>query len=111
MYDTQPVHKRDKWIVEPFGGKVTSLKKPLDTLGDCIIARGAYNSKTPLMCFLNILKTMKERNQLPLSLLLVFDSEEEQGSPTLLKILPQKKNYSKIVSMLIILQQSRSSME
>jgi acetylornithine deacetylase/succinyl-diaminopimelate desuccinylase-like protein len=91
MYDTQPVHKRDKWIVEPFGGEVTILKKPLDTLGDCIIARGAYNSKTALMCFLNILRIMKERNQLPISLLLVFDSEEEQGSPTLLKLLHTKK--------------------
>ncbi|MCJ7649606.1 MAG: M20/M25/M40 family metallo-hydrolase, partial [Candidatus Lokiarchaeota archaeon] len=91
MYDTQPVHKRDKWIVEPFGGEVTILKKPLDTLGDCIIARGAYNSKTALMCFLNILRIMKERNQLPISLLLIFDSEEEQGSPTLLKLLHTKK--------------------
>lgn len=91
MYDTQPVHKRDNWIVEPFGGEITTLKKPLDTLGDCIIARGAYNSKTPLMCFLNILRIMKERNQLPISLLLVFDCEEEQGSPTLLKLLHTKK--------------------
>ncbi|MCJ7651167.1 MAG: M20/M25/M40 family metallo-hydrolase, partial [Candidatus Lokiarchaeota archaeon] len=70
---------------------VTILKKPLDTLGDCIIARGAYNSKTALMCFLNILRIMKERNQLPISLLLIFDSEEEQGSPTLLKLLHTKK--------------------
>jgi len=91
MYDTQPVHKRDKWIVEPYGGEIVVLKQPLDTLGDCIVARGAYNSKTPLMCFLNILRIMKERNQLPMSLLLVFDSEEEQGSPTLLKILHSKK--------------------
>jgi len=91
MYDTQPVHKRENWIVEPFGGEIAVLKKPLDTLGDCIIARGAYNSKTPLMCFLNILRILKERDQLPMSLLLVFDSEEEHGSPTLLKLLHAKK--------------------
>ncbi|MBY9018679.1 MAG: M20/M25/M40 family metallo-hydrolase [Candidatus Lokiarchaeota archaeon] len=91
MYDTQPVHKRENWIVEPFGGEIAVLKKPLDTLGDCIIARGAYNSKTPLMCFLNVLRILKERDQLPMSLLLVFDSEEEHGSPTLLKLLHTKK--------------------
>ncbi len=91
MYDTQPVHKSDKWIVDPFGGEITTLKNPLDILGDCIITRGAYNSKTPLMCFLNILKIMKQREELPISLLLAFDSEEEQGSPTLLRLLRTKK--------------------
>ncbi|MHA1670794.1 MAG: M20/M25/M40 family metallo-hydrolase [Promethearchaeota archaeon] len=90
MYDTQPVHEHEKWVVDPFGGEIAILKEPLDTLGDCIIARGAYNSKTPLMCFLNILRILKERDQLPMSLLLVFDSEEEQGSPTLLKLLHTK---------------------
>ncbi|MBY9002705.1 MAG: M20/M25/M40 family metallo-hydrolase [Candidatus Lokiarchaeota archaeon] len=91
MYDTQPVNNHDMWIVEPFSGEFSILKSPLDTLGDCLISRGAYNSKTPLLCFLNILRIMKERDMLPMSLLLVFDSEEEQGSPTLLKLLHTKK--------------------
>jgi acetylornithine deacetylase/succinyl-diaminopimelate desuccinylase-like protein len=92
MYDTQPVNKENKWIRNPFGAEVTQLSKPLDRLGDCLIARGAYNSKTPLLCFLNVVKILKEEKKLPISLLLLFDGEEELGSPTLLKLLEKRKD-------------------
>ncbi|MBA7513795.1 Succinyl-diaminopimelate desuccinylase [subsurface metagenome] len=92
MYDTQPVNKENKWISNPFGAEVTQLPKPLDRLGNCVIARGAYNSKTPLLCFLNVVKILKKEKKLPISLLLLFDGEEELGSPTLLKILENRKN-------------------
>ncbi|GAI86088.1 unnamed protein product, partial [marine sediment metagenome] len=72
MYDTQPVNKEYKWISNPFGAEVTQLPKPLDRLGNCLIARGAYNSKTPLLCFLNVVKILKEEKKLPISLLLLF---------------------------------------
>ncbi|MFX1320366.1 MAG: M20/M25/M40 family metallo-hydrolase [Promethearchaeota archaeon] len=87
MYDTQPVNQEKEWISEPFGAKIHRFPPPLDILGDCIIARGAYNSKTPLLCFLNIIKILKENNQLPISLVLLFDGEEEIGSPSLLKLI------------------------
>ncbi len=92
MYDTQPVNKENKWISNPFGAEVTQLSKPLDRLGNCLIARGAYNSKTPLLCFLNVVKILKEEKRLPISLLLLIDGEEELGSPTLLNTLKIKKN-------------------
>ncbi len=91
MYDTQPINKREDWIEEPFGASIRELPSPLNHLGNCIIARGAYNSKTPLISFLNIIKLLKKENKLPLSLLLVFDGEEEIGSPTLLKLLEENK--------------------
>ena len=91
MYDTQPVNKKDEWLSAPFGAEIKVLPPPLDFLGDCIIARGAYNSKTPLICFLNIVKLLKEKDILPLSLLLLFDGEEEMGSPTFLKLLENNK--------------------
>ena len=84
MYDTQPINKKKEWISPPFGAEIKVLAPPLDVLGNCIIARGAYNSKTPLMCFLNVVKTLKKRKTLPLSLLLIFDGSEEVGSPDLL---------------------------
>ena len=87
MYDTQPVNKEKEWASNPFGADVKTLPPPLDSLGKCIIARGAYNSKTPLICFLNVIKLLKKNNSLPISLLLLFDGEEETGSPTLLKLL------------------------
>ncbi len=92
MYDTQPVNKEKEWVKNPFGAEITDLPRPLDKLGKVIIARGAYNSKTPLLCFLNVIKILKEERKLPISLLFVIDGEEELGSPTLLNILKKKKN-------------------
>jgi len=92
MYDTQPVNKEKQWISPPFGAEINKFSNKLSKLGDCIIARGAYNSKTPLLCFLNIIKLLKKEEQLPISLLLVIDGEEEIGSPTLLKLLEKRKD-------------------
>lgn len=95
MYDTQPINKEREWISDPFGAQVKTLKPPLDSLGKCIIARGAYNSKSPLISFLNVVKLLKKNKSLPLSLLLLFDGEEEMGSPTLLKLLEKRKDLFK----------------
>ncbi|MFX0005373.1 MAG: M20/M25/M40 family metallo-hydrolase [Promethearchaeota archaeon] len=92
MYDTQPVNKEKEWISSPFGAELKILPPPLNKLGECIIARGAYNSKTPLLCFLNIVKILKKKHKLPVSLLLLFDGEEEKGSPSLLKFLESSTN-------------------
>ncbi|MHA2392803.1 MAG: M20/M25/M40 family metallo-hydrolase [Promethearchaeota archaeon] len=95
MYDTQPVHNDKGWISEPFNAEVHVLPPPLDILGNCIVARGAYNSKTPLLSFLNIVKELKARDHLPISLQLLFDGEEEIGSPSLLRFLKEKKKLLK----------------
>ncbi|MFW9819855.1 MAG: M20/M25/M40 family metallo-hydrolase [Candidatus Thorarchaeota archaeon] len=92
MYDTQPISKDKEWISNPFGADLKILPAPLNKLGDCIIARGAYNSKTPLLCFLNIVKILKDNQCLPVSLILLFDGEEEKGSPSLLKFLENSTN-------------------
>ena len=93
MYDTQPITNETEWISNPFNAEKKILPEPLDKLGKCIIARGAYNSKTPLLCFLNIIKILRKTKKLPISLLLLFDGEEELGSPSLLKYL---ENYKEI---------------
>ncbi len=90
MYDTQPVSKPSDWIGPPFGAEVRTLPD-LTSLGKCVIARGAYNSKTPLIAFLNIIKILKVHEALPITLYLLFDGEEEIGSPTLLKYIKMKK--------------------
>jgi len=95
MYDTQPISKEDEWISNPFGAEIKMLHPPLDNLGTCIIARGAYNSKTPLLSFLNIVKMLKKEKKLPISLILLFDGDEEKGSPSLLKFL-ENRNHKKI---------------
>jgi len=93
MYDTQPISKEKEWISNPFSAEISELPPPLNKLGRCIIARGAYNSKTPLLCFLNIVKILKKKNKLPISLCLLFDGEEEKGSLSLLKILEDKTHF------------------
>ncbi|MFX1417506.1 MAG: M20/M25/M40 family metallo-hydrolase [Promethearchaeota archaeon] len=95
MYDTQPVNQENEWISDPFGADIRILPPPLNQLGDCIIARGAYNSKTPLLCFLNIVKILKEEEKLPISLTLLFDGDEEKGSPSILKFL-EDRNQRKL---------------
>ncbi|NVM16143.1 MAG: M20/M25/M40 family metallo-hydrolase [Candidatus Lokiarchaeota archaeon] len=95
MYDTQPVNKDNEWIERPFGAQITDLPKPLDKIGKVIIARGAYNSKTPLISFLNVVKLLKKEEKLPISLMFLIDGEEEVGSPTLLRTLKSKKNMFK----------------
>jgi len=92
MYDTQPINKKNEWISSPFNAEIHDLPPPLDNLGHCIIARGAYNSKTPMLSFLNVIKILKQNKMLPFSLLLVIDGEEEKGSPTLLKLLENNKD-------------------
>ncbi|MFX0074859.1 MAG: M20/M25/M40 family metallo-hydrolase, partial [Candidatus Hermodarchaeota archaeon] len=92
MYDTQPIHKEEEWVKDPFGAEITVLPKPLDYLGKVIIARGAYNSKSSLLSFLNVVKLLKEKDKLPISLLFLIDGEEELGSPSLLKTIKQKKS-------------------
>ena len=93
MYDTQPADKEEEWICDPFAAEINVIPSPLDVLGKCIIARGAYNSKSPLMCFLNVVKELKRTNELPISLLLLFDGEEEIGSPTLTNFLDKNKIF------------------
>jgi len=95
MYDTQPIKNEEEWIANPFGAEIHTLKSPLDVLGKCIIARGAYNSKTPLICFLNVIRELKKNSELRVSLLLLFDGEEEIGSPTLLEFIKEKKELFK----------------
>jgi len=90
MYDTQPINNERNWISPSFGAEIKTLPEPLEKLGDCIIARGAYNSKTPLLCFLNVIRMLKKENKMPISLMLLFDGEEEIGSPTLLNLLENR---------------------
>ncbi len=95
MYDTQSISNINEWRNNPFGAEISNLPSPLNKLGSCIIARGAYNSKTPLLCFLNIVKILKEKESLPISLVLLFDGEEEKGSHSLLQFL-ESQTHTKL---------------
>jgi acetylornithine deacetylase/succinyl-diaminopimelate desuccinylase-like protein len=76
MYDVQPVEEQ-KWSSPPFGAEI----KNLSSLGPCVIARGAVNSKGALAGLFNTLRSINEVDRLPLNIIFTIEGEEEIGSP------------------------------
>jgi acetylornithine deacetylase/succinyl-diaminopimelate desuccinylase-like protein len=76
MYDVQPADETN-WISPPFDAKIHSLPG----LGDCVVARGAVNSKGALCGVFNVLNVIKEQSGIPLNLIFTIEGEEEIGSP------------------------------
>ena len=76
MYDVQPAEE-SKWISPPFAAEIHNLPG----LGECVVARGAVNSKGALCGLLNVLKTIKETDRIPLNIIFTLEGEEEIGSP------------------------------
>ncbi len=76
MYDVQPAEEQ-RWTSPPFGAEI----KQLPTLGPCVIARGAVNSKGALAGLFNALRSIVQLDSLPLNLVLTVEGEEEIGSP------------------------------
>jgi acetylornithine deacetylase/succinyl-diaminopimelate desuccinylase-like protein len=95
MYDTQPYDDVALWHYSPLGGTIDEMDLPGGHV-KALFSRGAMNSKGPLVIFLNALESLLEtRGQLPLSVKLVAEGEEELGS----KHLPDfvKENRDRLV--------------
>lgn len=76
MYDTMPADE-EGWIVPPFEGKVVNMHP----FGETLVARGAENTKGPLVGFLNAVEVIRDvYRELPVNLILVAEGEEELGS-------------------------------
>lgn len=76
MYDTQPVDDPG-WDVPPLEGKVIDIPP----FGDCLVARGAINTKGELRAFLNACESIKAvGEEIPVNLMFVAEGEEELGS-------------------------------
>jgi acetylornithine deacetylase/succinyl-diaminopimelate desuccinylase-like protein len=79
MYDTMPADEPG-WTVPPFEGRVVELSP----FGQCIVARGAYNTKGALMAFLNACELIRDvEGELPVNLIFAIEGEEELGSRNL----------------------------
>ncbi|NIS59756.1 MAG: M20/M25/M40 family metallo-hydrolase [Proteobacteria bacterium] len=87
MYDVQPAEEQG-WISPPFEAKIVNLPR----FGDCVIARGAVNSKGALAGVMNVLATMAHSDLLPVNLIFVIEGEEEIGSPNLPPCIAQHAN-------------------
>ncbi|MBC8492285.1 MAG: M20/M25/M40 family metallo-hydrolase [Chloroflexi bacterium] len=89
MYDVQPVEP-SLWSSPPFGAEIHKIDNE-----DAIIARGACNSKGPLIGFLNAVQAIIESDELPLNLILAIEGEEEIGSFTISEYFARNKGQLK----------------
>ncbi|MFZ0965024.1 MAG: M20/M25/M40 family metallo-hydrolase [Candidatus Bathyarchaeia archaeon] len=76
MYDVQPAEDVELWKVPPFEGKIVKMA-PFKKV---LMARGAVNTKGPLVAFLNALEAMRHADESPVNLIFVAEGEEERGS-------------------------------
>ncbi len=76
MYDVMPAEESN-WLSPPFAADIRTLPG----LGECVVARGAVNSKGALCGVFNALKTIHETDEIPLNLIFTVEGEEEIGSP------------------------------
>ncbi|MTH78853.1 dipeptidase [Paracoccus aestuariivivens] len=78
-YDVQPVDPLNLWDRPPFEPEVQDAPA-----GKVIRARGAADDKGQLMTFVEAFRAWKEvHGSLPTDLVLLFEGEEESGSPSL----------------------------
>ncbi len=77
-YDVQPPEPLDKWESDPFSGRVAEGR---------ILGRGSADSKGNLMAYLSAIRMLSETGGLPISLKLLFEGEEEIGSPHLARFI------------------------
>lgn len=84
-YDVQPVDPLNEWEVDPFGGTIQDGK---------IISRGTADNKGQMLSRLFAVDAYKKvYGQLPLNIKVVYEGEEEVGSPHLAefpKLYPEK---------------------
>ena len=87
MYDVQPADE-PTWMSPPFAAEIHTLPG----LGECVIARGATNSKGALCGLFNTLKVMAETDDIPLNLIFTVEGEEEIGSPQIQSFIQANKD-------------------
>ena len=74
MYDVQPVDGQH-WSTPPFAADISAHAD-----GDRIVARGACNSKGPLMALMHAIDALRATGGLPVNLKWTIEGEEEIGS-------------------------------
>lgn len=90
MFDVQPADEPD-WVTPPFSADI----RDHPGIGPCVFARGAANSKACLAAFLLSAGVVREVTDLPTSVVLMLDGEEELGSPHLRGVVDDHRDFLK----------------
>jgi acetylornithine deacetylase/succinyl-diaminopimelate desuccinylase-like protein len=87
MYDTQPFSD-EEWTSPPLEAKLVNI----EPFGKCVVARGAINSKGPLIAFLNALESiLAVGEEIPVNLKFIAQGDEELGSLHFAKFVEEHK--------------------
>ncbi|HUF44082.1 MAG TPA: M20/M25/M40 family metallo-hydrolase, partial [Aestuariivirgaceae bacterium] len=91
-YDVQPADPLDKWTTPPFD---PVRRKDSDGM-ERIYARGAADDKGQLMTFVEAARAwVKVNGRLPVETTMLFEGEEESGSPSLVPFLKANRKALK----------------
>ena len=90
-YDVQPVDPRTLWTTDPFTPERVTSPAGVEQ----IVARGASDDKGQLMTFVEACRAFKETGGLPCDVTILFEGEEETGSPSLPAFLADNKDELK----------------